>query len=227
MFDGTVSRGSSSAVDFNDTGADWRPRFARNSLCPLLKRLMDVTLSTLALVLLAPAYGLIALAIALDSPGPILFRQRRTGKNGRVFTIYKFRTMRVADADAEVRHATRDDDRITRIGRMLRETSLDEVPQLLNIIRGDMSIVGPRPHALEHDLKYAALIPHYNDRFAVRPGLTGLAQVQGLRGEIRELTCMARRVDCDNLYARHWSFLGDISIIVRTIPLLLARVNAY
>ncbi len=227
MFDGIASRGSSSAVAFGDMGASWRPRVARNALCPLLKRLSDMGLSAVALVFLAPAYALIALAIVLDSPGPVLFRQKRTGLNGRVFTIYKFRTMRVADPDAEVRHATRDDDRITRVGRFLRETSLDEIPQLLNIVRGDMAIVGPRPHAVEHDQKYGALLPHYTERFAVRPGLTGLAQVQGLRGEIRELTCMSRRVDCDILYARHWSFPGDLSIMARTIPLLLARVNAY
>jgi putative colanic acid biosynthesis UDP-glucose lipid carrier transferase len=227
MFDGTVSRGSSSAVSFRDGTADWRPRVARNRLCVFLKRGLDVTLAAFVLVLLAPAYGLIALAIALDSPGPILFRQQRTGLNGRVFTIYKFRTMRPATAGSAVHHATRGDDRVTRVGRVLRETSLDEVPQLLNILKGDMAIVGPRPHALEHDLHYAALLPHYNERFAVRPGLTGLAQVQGLRGEIRELSCMARRVECDILYARHWSFPGDLSIILRTIPLLLARVNAY
>lgn len=227
MFDGIVSPTSSSAVRFAETGAIWRPRWARNALCPALKRTMDVTLAAAALLLLAPAYALIALAIVLDSRGPVLFRQQRTGRNGRIFTIYKFRTMRVASADAEVRHATRDDDRVTRVGRFLRETSLDEVPQLLNIVRGDMSIVGPRPHAVEHDRHYAALLPHYNQRFAVRPGLTGLAQVQGLRGEIRDLPCMARRVEVDILYARHWSFLGDLSIVLRTIPLLLARVNAY
>lgn len=188
---------------------------------------MDVALSVLTLLVLAPAYGLIALAIVLDSRGPVLFRQQRTGRNGRIFTIYKFRTMRVASEDEAVRHATRDDDRVTRVGRFLRETSLDEIPQLLNIIRGDMAIVGPRPHAVEHDRHYAALLPHYSQRFAVRPGLTGLAQVQGFRGEIRDLTCMQKRVEVDILYARHWSFLGDVSIILRTIPLLIARVNAY
>jgi putative colanic acid biosynthesis UDP-glucose lipid carrier transferase len=227
VFDGIVSPTSSSAVRFDEAEPRWQPRWRRNAFCPALKRSMDVVLSAAVLLLLAPAYGLIALAIRLDSAGPILFRQKRTGRNGRIFTIYKFRTMRVQSADAAVRHATRDDDRITRIGRFLRETSLDEIPQLLNILRGDMSIVGPRPHAVEHDRHYGALLPHYNQRFAVRPGLTGLAQVQGLRGEIRDLSCMQRRVQVDILYARNWSFLGDVSIILRTIPLLLARVNAY
>lgn len=227
MFDGIVSPTSSSAVRFGERGASWQPRWRRNGLCPALKRAMDVALSVLTLLVLAPAYGLIALAIVLDSRGPVLFRQQRTGRNGRIFTIYKFRTMRVASEDEAVRHATRDDDRVTRVGRFLRETSLDEIPQLLNIIRGDMAIVGPRPHAVEHDRHYAALLPHYSQRFAVRPGLTGLAQVQGFRGEIRDLTCMQKRVEVDILYARHWSFLGDVSIILRTIPLLIARVNAY
>ena len=227
MFDGVVSRASSSAVIYDDGVASWRPRVARNGLCPLLKRAFDLVVASLALLILLPAYGVIAGLIAVDSPGPILFRQRRTGKDGRVFVIFKFRTMRMASDDTSVRHASRNDDRVTRLGRTLRETSLDEIPQLLNVIRGDMTLVGPRPHAVEHDILYGSLIPHYAERFAVRPGLTGLAQVQGLRGEIRELACMARRVDADVLYARHWSFPGDLGIIVRTIPLLLAKVNAY
>lgn len=227
MFSGVVSRTSRSAVIYREGTPHWRPRIGRSSICGALKRAFDVLIATLALVFLAPAYGFIAAAIALDSPGPILFRQQRTGRHGRVFQIYKFRTMRVAAPDAVVRQATRDDDRITRIGRFLRETSLDEIPQLLNVIKGEMALVGPRPHAVEHDRHFASLIPHYNRRFAVRPGLTGLAQIQGLRGEIRELGCMARRIDADVLYASHWSFPGDLSILARTVPLLLARVNAY
>ena len=227
MFDGIVSPGARSAVIFGETGAQWRPRFSRTALCAFLKRAFDVFVACSVLLVLLPAYSAIALLIALDSPGPILFRQKRTGLNGRIFIIYKFRTMRMEAADAAVRHATRADDRVTRLGRFLRESSLDELPQLLNIIKGDMALVGPRPHAVEHDLHYAALLPNYNDRFAVRPGLTGLAQIQGLRGEIRELSCMSRRVDADVLYARHWSFPADLTILLRTIPLLLRRVNAY
>jgi len=213
---------------FYDAGsATWRPRFARTALCAALKRMFDLAVAVTVLALLAPAYGLIALCIALDSPGPILFRQKRTGFGGVPFVIYKFRTMKVASAETGVTHAVRDDDRVTRVGAFLRQTSLDELPQLLNIIKGDMALVGPRPHAVEHDAHYAALLPHYNRRFAVRPGLTGLAQVQGLRGEIRSLEDMARRVDVDILYAHHWSFPSDLSIVRRTIPLLLGRVNAY
>lgn len=172
-------------------------------------------------------FGAISAAIALDSSGPILFRQQRTGLNGRIFVIYKFRTMTVTTPGASVSHATREDKRVTRVGRFLRETSLDEIPQLLNILKGEMALVGPRPHAVEHDRHYAGILPNYDGRFAVRPGLTGLAQIQGLRGEVHDISCMARRVDADVLYATHWSFLGDMAIVVRTLPLLLARVNAY
>lgn len=227
MFDGVVSQRSRSAVVYGAEGAHWRPRFGRSALCATLKRAFDFLAASLLLLFLLPAYAVISLAIALDSPGPILFRQQRTGLNGRVFTIYKFRTMTVAGAGSDVSHATRDDVRVTRIGRILRETSLDEIPQLLNVVSGEMALVGPRPHAVEHDRHYAALLPNYDRRFTVRPGLTGLAQIQGLRGEVHDLTCMARRVDADVLYARHWSFLGDMAIVVRTLPLLLARVNAY
>jgi putative colanic acid biosynthesis UDP-glucose lipid carrier transferase len=225
MFDGIAARDPKSAVSV--ACPDWQPKIARNGLCPLLKRLLDVSLSGIVLVLLAPAYALIALIIVLDSPGPALFRQKRTGLNGRVFEIYKFRTMHMAGSEGEVRHATRGDDRVTRVGRFLRETSLDEIPQLVNIVRGEMAIVGPRPHAIEHDQIYSALLPQYTERFAVLPGLTGLAQVRGFRGEIRELNCMSRRVHNDVLYAQNWSFVGDLSIIMRTVPLLLSRVNAH
>lgn len=179
------------------------------------------------LVLLFWAYALIALAIVLETRGPVLFRQRRTGLNGKVFTIYKFRSMTVTEDGAEILHATKDDARVTRVGAFIRQTSLDELPQLLNVIRGDMSLVGPRPHALAHDAHYGALLPRYGDRFAIKPGLTGLAQVQGHRGEIHQLECMARRVQADAEYAARWSFPSDLAIIARTVPLLLARTNAY
>lgn len=227
MFDGVVPRASRSAVVYRADGAHWRPRFGRSIACAALKRAFDLLAASLMLLFLLPAYGAIAALIALDSPGPILFRQHRTGLNGRIFTIYKFRTMTVSEPGASVSHATREDKRVTRVGRFLRETSLDEIPQLLNVLKGEMALVGPRPHAVEHDRHYAALLPHYDRRFAVRPGLTGLAQIQGLRGEVHDISCMARRVDADVLYARHWSFLGDMAIMVRTLPLLLARVNAY
>jgi len=227
MYDGIIPKRSGASVIYDSEGASWRPRFVRTSLCAPLKRSLDLLMALGALVFLAPFYALIALVIAIDSPGPILFRQHRTGFGGKVFIIYKFRTMKVAAVSECASHATRDDDRITRVGAFLRQTSLDELPQLLNIIKGDMALVGPRPHAIEHDAHYSALVPHYNRRFAVRPGLTGLAQVQGLRGEIRSIDDMAHRVDVDILYASHWSFFSDLSIIRRTIPLLLKRVNAY
>ena len=227
MFDGIVSHRSRSAVVYRADGAHWRPRFGRSVLCMSLKRAFDVVAASLLLLFLLPAYAVISAAIALDSPGPILFRQQRTGQHGRIFNIYKFRSMTVAEPGVSARHATRDDARVTRVGRFLRETSLDEVPQLLNVLRGEMALVGPRPHAVEHDRHYAAILPNYDRRFAVRPGLTGLAQIQGLRGEIHDIGSMARRVDADVLYASHWSFPGDLAIMVRTVPLLLARVNAY
>lgn len=227
MFDGIVSHRSRSAVVYRADGAHWRPRFGRSALCISLKRGFDLLAASLLLLFLLPACSAIAAAIALDSPGPILFRQQRTGQHGRIFSIYKFRSMTVAEPGAPVIQATRDDARVTRVGRFLRETSLDEVPQLLNVLRGEMALVGPRPHAVEHDRHYAAILPHYARRFAVRPGLTGLAQIQGLRGEIRDIGSMARRVEADVLYASHWSFPGDLAIMVRTLPLLLARVNAY
>lgn len=227
MFDGVLPLSARSRVSFEATGAVWRPRFSRTQACAALKRAFDVLAAFVALLLLLPALLTIGALIALDSPGPVLFLQRRTGLNGRVFFIYKFRTMRVAGPDADVRHATQSDDRVTRIGRLLRQTSLDEAPQLLNILKGDMALVGPRPHAVEHDAYYAGLLSDYEQRFAVRPGLTGLAQIHGLRGEIRDLACMARRVDADVAYTRHWSFAGDLIILLRTVPLLLRRVNAY
>jgi len=202
-------------------GLTRRPASAR------LKRLLDLVGAASALIFLAPALLLIAAVVALTSPGPVLFRQRRTGLNGRVFIIFKFRTMTVTEDGADVAQATRNDSRVTPVGAVLRQTSLDELPQLLNVLRGEMSIVGPRPHALVHDAHYAALLPDYAQRFAVRPGLTGYAQIQGLRGEIRQLDCMARRVAADAAYARNWSLSGDFGIVLRTAPLLISRQNAY
>jgi putative colanic acid biosynthesis UDP-glucose lipid carrier transferase len=205
----------------------WRPAFGRTRFCPSLKRAFDVVAAAVILVIFAWAFAVIALAIVLESRGPVLFRQRRTGYNGKVFTIFKFRSMTVTEDGDTVTAATRGDQRVTRVGRLIRQVSLDELPQLLNVIRGDMSLVGPRPHALAHDTHYSALLPRYAERFAVRPGLTGLAQVNGRRGEVRQLECMARRVDDDTDYAGGWSFGDDLIILARTVPLLLARTNAY
>lgn len=205
----------------------WSPAIKRGPGSATAKRAFDILLSAAALLALLPALLIIALAIVVETPGPALFRQRRTGIDGRVFTILKFRSMTVAEDGEQIAHATRGDKRVTRVGQFLRQTSLDELPQLINVLRGDMAIVGPRPHAKAHDLHYSGLLPTYNERFKVRPGLTGLAQIHGLRGEIHQLSCMARRIDADIAYTQTWSFRGDLLIILRTFPLLLKRVNAY
>lgn len=212
-----------------DTAATcgWSPLVQRTRFCAGLKRAFDVVVATTIIAVFFWAYLLIALAVVVESRGPILFRQRRTGRHGQIFTIYKFRSMTVTEDGDAIVHATRNDNRVTRVGAFIRQTSLDELPQLLNVIRGDMSLVGPRPHALAHDIHYGALLPRYADRFAVRPGLTGLAQILGHRGEIRQLDCMARRVEADADYAARWSFVDDLAIIARTLPLLVARTNAY
>lgn len=207
--------------------ARWIPSYQRGLGSAACKRAMDVILASLAILCLLPALLAIALAVAADSHGPILFRQKRTGLNGRVFTILKFRSMTVMEDDETVTHVFVRDARVTRVGAFIRATSLDELPQLVNVIMGDMSLVGPRPHALAHDAHYGALLPCYSKRFAVRPGLTGLAQISGLRGEIHQLSCMARRVEADVDYATGWSFRDDILIICRTVPMILKRVNAY
>ena len=200
---------------------------ARRRLSMVLKRLFDMGCALAALIVLAPALMVISIAVAIETPGPVLFRQRRTGQGGKVFRILKFRTMTVTEDGDVIQHASKNDKRVTRVGAFLRETSLDELPQLFNILLGDMSVVGPRPHALAHDTHYGALLPRYVDRFAVRPGLTGFAQVQGLRGEIHDIDCMARRVDADVHYAASWSFRSDLLLILRTFPMLIKRVNAY
>ncbi len=191
------------------------------------KRWLDIFLSSLALLIFLPLLLVIAVGVRFETRGPILFRQRRTGLNGRIFTIFKFRTMTVAEDQGDIRHATKDDARVTPLGLVLRKCSLDELPQLLNILRGDMSIVGPRPHAVAHDDYYGAQIPQYAARFRARPGLTGLAQVSGYRGEIEDLGCMANRVDADNAYIDSWSLGRDLMIILRTVPLIFRDPNAY
>jgi exopolysaccharide biosynthesis polyprenyl glycosylphosphotransferase len=191
-----------------------------------LKRLLDLAIAIPALLLIAPLLAAIALWVRLDSRGPVLFRQTRSGLRGRPFTILKFRTMTVLENGATVVQATQDDPRITRAGRFLRKASLDELPQLLNVIRGEMSLVGPRPHALAHDIYYAARIEEYPQRQRAKPGITGWAQVHGLRGETPTLDSMRRRVLFDVWYARHASPMLDIEILLRTPFEVLRRRNA-
>lgn len=192
-----------------------------------LKRACDVLAAGGLLLAFAPLLLLIAAAIRLESKGPALFRQRRTGLNGRVFQIYKLRTMTVVEDGAAVRQATARDARVTRIGALLRRSSVDELPQLLNVLKGDMSMIGPRPHALAHDAFYGAVLPAYAARFRARPGLTGLAQVSGLRGETRTINCMAKRVAADNAYIEGWSIGRDVQIVWRTLMLLWRDPQAY
>ena len=190
-----------------------------------LKRVLDIGFSAAALILLLPLLLLVAAIIRLDSPGPALFRQRRGGLYGKPFVILKFRTMRTLEDGDKIEQAVWRDPRVTRFGALLRHTCMDELPQFWNVLRGEMSIVGPRPHALAHDRSYDAALPDYTRRFAVKPGLTGLAQVRGYRGQIAGISAMADRLACDLEYIRRWSFLLDLKLIVATMGLAI-RVRA-
>jgi Undecaprenyl-phosphate glucose phosphotransferase len=191
----------------------------------VLKRGLDLTVAAIALVSLSPLFAAIALAIKLDSPGPVFFRQKRYGFNQQPFGVFKFRSMR-ADASTVFKQATRNDSRITQIGAILRRTNLDELPQLLNVLRGEMSLVGPRPHALAHDRSFERRIALYARRHNVRPGITGWAQVNGYRGETLTDLDMERRVACDLHYIDNWSVWFDIQIMLLTIVSRRAYRNA-
>jgi len=193
----------------------------------MLKRGLDIAGACLGLLLLFPLLFLAALAIAIESPGAPLFRQRRGGHRGASFLVYKFRTMRVREDGPDVVQAKPGDERITRVGGFLRRTSIDELPQLLNVLRGEMSLVGPRPHAVSHDQFYGKRIANYQARFLLRPGLTGLAQVSGLRGQTPDVAAMAARVDKDLEYIRRWSLMMDIEIIARTVKVVIVGSAAY
>ena len=190
------------------------------------KRMLDIAVSLAAILLLLPLLSLIAIAVTLDSRGPVLFCQRRRGKDGEIFGIFKFRTMRVLEDGADVVQAKKHDDRITRAGRFLRATSLDELPQLFNVLSGEMSLVGPRPHAIAHDEYYGARLPAYAKRQRVKPGITGWAQVNGARGETPDLSDMARRVDLDGWYVDHKSLGLDLLILAKTPQAVLSMRNA-
>jgi putative colanic acid biosynthesis UDP-glucose lipid carrier transferase len=194
---------------------------------PLLKRLEDYGLGALTLLACAALFPVIALAIKLDSPGPVFFRQRRRGFNLEVFEVFKFRTMRVLEDGSVVRQCAKGDPRVTRIGRLLRRTSLDELPQLINVLRGEMSLVGPRPHALAHDDEFGERSELYALRHQVRPGLTGLAQVNGFRGETASEASLAGRVEQDVLYVRTWSLWLDMKILAQTFWVVATGRNAH
>jgi exopolysaccharide biosynthesis polyprenyl glycosylphosphotransferase len=192
------------------------PRLAITSVERAVKRALDLIVSITAIVLSLPFFLIVALAIKLDSSGPVIFRQRRIGLEAKEFIIFKFRTMTVLEDGPVVTQACRDDRRVTYIGKFLRRSSLDELPQLFNVLRGDMSLVGPRPHALAHDDHYRVHIADYACRHYVKPGITGWAQVHGLRGETRSLEQMANRVKLDLWYINNSSPGLDLNILLRT-----------
>jgi putative colanic acid biosysnthesis UDP-glucose lipid carrier transferase len=191
------------------------------------KRLTDIILSVTILLLLLPLLLVVAVLVKLTSPGPVVFKQRRYGLDGREIAVYKFRTMSVTEDGGEIRQASRTDSRITKIGAILRRTSFDELPQLINVLQGRMSLVGPRPHAVAHNEEYRKLIKGYMVRHKVLPGITGLAQVNGCRGETTRLEDMEARVNFDLDYLRHWSPLLDIKIILLTAVKVLRDDKAY
>lgn len=197
-----------------------------NAVDASLKRSLDVLIAFGALILLVPVFLMLAVAIKLDSPGPIFFRQCRIGLGGAPFRVLKFRTMRVLEDGDCIPQTYRNDPRVTRIGALLRSSSLDEAPQLLNVIAGDMSLVGPRPHARAHDEEFERLVPNYSQRRNVKPGLTGWAQIHGLRGPTPTLDAVRRRTDFDVWYARHASVALDLHILAATPRELIFPRNA-
>ncbi len=205
---------------------DIRPRRI-DGVPGLAKLALDKIASALLLICLAPLFLVVAIAVKMSSPGPVFFRQRRHGFNHDVFPILKFRTMTTTDDGAVVKQATKNDKRVTAVGAFLRRTSIDELPQLLNVLRGEMSLVGPRPHALAHNMEYAKLVARYARRHNVKPGITGWAQVNGYRGETDTLEKMGGRVAHDLWYIEHWSLWLDLKILVLTAWKVLFQKNAY
>ena len=192
-----------------------------------VKRVSDIVLSVLILLLISPVMLLLAIGVKLSSPGPVLFMQRRYGLDGQDIVVYKFRSMTVCEDGDRVVQATRHDKRVTRFGAFIRKTSLDELPQFINVIQGRMSIVGPRPHAVAHNEEYRKLIKGYMIRHKVKPGITGWAQVNGFRGETDSVDKMKMRIDYDLDYLRQWSLWLDLKIIARTVLLVALDRQAY
>jgi putative colanic acid biosynthesis UDP-glucose lipid carrier transferase len=191
------------------------------------KRLTDIGFSALILLMLTPLLVLVAILVKATSPGPIIFKQRRYGLDGREIAVYKFRTMKVTEDGEQIKQASKHDSRITRVGGILRRSSMDELPQLINVLQGRMSLVGPRPHAVAHNEEYRKLIKGYMVRHKVLPGITGLAQVNGCRGETSKLEEMEARVNFDLDYLRHWSPMLDIKIILLTVVKVFRDDKAY
>ena len=193
----------------------------------VLKRISDVVLASIILVLISPVLVGVAIAVKLSSPGPIIFRQRRYGLDGEEIIVYKFRSMTVTEDGGQIQQARKNDARVTRVGAILRKTSLDELPQFINVLQGRMSIVGPRPHAVAHNELYRPLIKSYMVRHKVKPGITGWAQVNGFRGETDSLEKMEARIHCDLDYLRNWSLRLDLYIIWKTVRLVFQDSAAY
>ena len=192
-----------------------------------LKRIFDVVFSISAIIALAPIMLVIAALVKTDSRGPVLFKQRRNGLNDEIITVWKFRSMSVLENGETVTQATRNDPRVTRVGAVLRKYSLDELPQFFNVLLGTMSVVGPRPHAVSHNEEFVHLVPNYAMRHEVKPGITGLAQVSGARGETDTLDKMALRIAYDIEYIRNWSLKLDVQIIIKTVLQAVKCDNVY
>ena len=193
----------------------------------LVKRISDMVIASIILVLISPILLAVAIGVKLSSPGPVIFRQKRNGLDGNEITVYKFRSMTTQDNGPVVKQATKGDARITPFGAFIRRTSLDELPQFLNVLQGRMSIVGPRPHAVAHNEMYRELIKAYMVRHKVKPGITGWAQVNGFRGETDTVDKMQARVEYDLEYLRNWSLSLDVQIIIRTVRMMFFDRNAY
>jgi putative colanic acid biosysnthesis UDP-glucose lipid carrier transferase len=191
-----------------------------------LKRVFDIIVSFTALVCLLPLFLVVGCLIKAQSAGPVFYTQTRNGKDGKTFSILKFRSMKHVSTD-EFTQCEIKDSRVTAIGKFIRKTSIDELPQLINVLLGQMSIVGPRPHPVELDAKYVGSIPFYMNRYVVKPGLTGLAQIRGLRGLTPDVATMAKRISADLDYAHHVSFFRDFRIILGTIPAIVMPQNAH
>jgi len=234
--DASLSEKSANAAQILPTVVDshWRSIATTDStsLRPLsgmgsaVKRLFDFIAGSVAMLLLFPLMVLISIIVKLDSTGPALFCQPRSGRNREVIKVYKFRTMQQT-GNAEFRQASKDDPRVTRVGAFLRRTSLDELPQLFNVIQGSMSLVGPRPHPLKLDEDFRHIIPALHSRYCVKPGITGWAQIQGYRGETRQLKDMLGRIEHDRYYIRNWSLWMDVRILALTVLKGWMHENAY
>ncbi|NOH79904.1 undecaprenyl-phosphate glucose phosphotransferase [Vibrio sp. RE86] len=203
------SIGGSPTISIQDT-----PFYGFSSI---VKRVQDIVLSSIIITLISPVLVLVAFGVRLSSPGPIIFKQNRYGLDGKEIKVWKFRSMSVMDNGAVVKQATKNDARVTKFGRFIRKTSLDELPQFINVLQGRMSIVGPRPHAVAHNEEYRQIVDKYMLRHKVKPGITGLAQISGYRGEIDTLEKMEKRIEYDLKYIQHWSLFLDIKIVFLTI----------